>query len=160
MGDGVYGSLDSGATWAQVDSTITFKSGTTPRTTLAKSPAGFLFCGTSKGRVYKSKTPVSVEPPVTIEKHTAIHSQFVLEQGYPNPFNPAVTIPFILNQPGRVTLKVYNTLGQVVATLHDGMLSEGQYRIPWDASQFPSGVYFYRMQSASDVQTGKLILMK
>jgi|GEM_PF-3042385 len=157
LGNGVFGSLDSGKTWAQVDSSITFKNA---RTALAKSPAGFLFCGTSKGGVYKSKTPVSIEPPAITEKHTAIHTQFVLEQGYPNPFNPTVTIPFILNQSGRVTLKVYNTLGQVVATLHDGTLNAGQYGIPWDASEFPSGVYFYRMQSASDVQTGKLILMK
>ncbi len=157
MGNGVFGSLDSGTTWAQVDTGITFRNA---RTTLAKSPAGYLYCGTAKGGIYKSKSPVSVEAPVTIEKHAAIHSQFVLEHGYPNPFNPTATIPFILNQSGRVSLKIYNTLGQLVSTLHDGMLDAGQYAIPWDASGFPSGVYFYRMQSASDVQTGKLVLMK
>ena len=157
LGNGVFGSLDSGKTWAQVDTGIVFKNA---GTALAKSPAGYLFCGTTKGGVYKSKSPVSVAQPVVTEKHTPVRSQFVLEQGYPNPFNPTATIPFVLNQPGRVTLKIYNTLGQVVATLHDGMLGAGQYSIPWNASEFPSGVYFYRMQSASDTQTGKLILMK
>lgn len=157
FGDGVLRSTDNGENWTRVDGAINFPRA---RTTLALSPSGYLYCGTRNGGVYKSINPVSASVPLVMQKQETIPSRFTLEQGYPNPFNPTVTIPFTLYQPGFVSLKIYNSLGQVVSTLIDGAHNAGQYRVSWDASNYPSGVYFYRMQSASDVQVGKLVLTK
>jgi len=73
-------------------------------------------------------------------------TQFTLYQNYPNPFNPTTTIEFDLPEPAFVTLKVYNILGQEVATLLDHEeYDEGSYDIEFEAQNFASGVYFYRI---------------
>jgi hypothetical protein len=85
---------------------------------------------------------------------------FQLAQNYPNPFNPTTNIRFDLNGIGRVSLKVYNTLGQEVATLVDGKLEAGTYEVPFDASDLASGVYFYKLSAASQTETRKMVLLK
>jgi len=72
--------------------------------------------------------------------------QFELLQNYPNPFNPTTTISFTLPQAGTVTLKIYNALGQEVATLLSNQeMEEGDQEIEFSATSFTSGVYFYRI---------------
>jgi hypothetical protein len=76
--------------------------------------------------------------------------EFVLKQNYPNPFNPTTTIEFDLPARSVVTLKVYNLLGQEVATLLDHeLLEDGTQEAEFDASRVPSGVYFYRISAAT-----------
>jgi hypothetical protein len=76
---------------------------------------------------------------------------FALAQNYPNPFNPATTIAFELPVPAVTTLKIYNMLGQEIATLLDQEdLDEGFQEVEFDASALPSGVYFYRLAAAGE----------
>ena len=79
---------------------------------------------------------------------------------YPNPFNPITTISFSIPQSGLVSLKVYDITGRVTTTLKDEYMSVGYYNINWDASSFPSGVYFVKMIAGEYVNTQKLMLIK
>lgn len=85
---------------------------------------------------------------------------FSLGQNFPNPFNPSTQIRFNLAQKGRTSLRIYNLLGEVVATLVDGMLEPGQHSVSWNAKGFPSGVYIYRLESGSATETKRLILLR
>lgn len=85
--------------------------------------------------------------------------EFTLEQNYPNPFNPSTTIAFTVPQSGPVTLKVYNLLGQEVATLLNEEIVAGTYTIQYDA-RLASGVYVYRLQSGNHVATQQMTLVK
>jgi len=85
---------------------------------------------------------------------------FKLGQNYPNPFNPTTNIEYSLPVAGHVSLKVYNTLGQLVATLQDGNQKAGSYMATFDAKNLASGVYLYKLQAADVSISKKLILMK
>ena len=83
-----------------------------------------------------------------------------LYRNYPNPFNPSTTIMFDLPKSSEVSLKVFNILGEEVATLVSERLSTGSYSYDWDASNLASGVYLYRLQAGDYIETRKMILMK
>jgi hypothetical protein len=85
---------------------------------------------------------------------------FALEQNYPNPFNPITTITYQIPDAGFVTLKVYDVLGNEIATLVNEEKSVGSYEVKLDGNGLPSGIYFYRLQAGSFVETKKMILMK
>ena len=91
---------------------------------------------------------------------SSIPGSYALQQNYPNPFNPSTTIEFSLRRSSYVTLNVYNTLGEEVATLASEVLSVGSYSVEWDASGVSSGIYFYRLQAGEFVETKKLVLVK
>ena len=87
--------------------------------------------------------------------------RFSLGQNYPNPFNPSTTIRFDLAKSGPVTLKVYNVLGQAVATLIDNKpLSSGTYSVIWNAENLSSGMYIYKIEAGGVVETKKMTLLK
>jgi hypothetical protein len=83
-----------------------------------------------------------------------------LKQNYPNPFNPATTIEFTLPERAHVSLRVYNILGQELATLVDETKSAGDYSVVWNASRQASGIYFYRLTYQDKVLTKKMALLK
>jgi hypothetical protein len=85
---------------------------------------------------------------------------FSLAQNYPNPFNPSTTIRYSLPTSANASLAVYNTLGQLVATLVKGEQDAGYYEVKFDGTNPASGVYFYRIQASSFVQTKKLLLLR
>jgi hypothetical protein len=85
---------------------------------------------------------------------------YSLGQNYPNPFNPTTKIRFSVADPGLVTLKVYNLLGQEVATLLNNEIKSGSYEVDFDATNYSSGVYFYTITANSYTATKKMILLK
>lgn len=87
-------------------------------------------------------------------------TEYSLSSNYPNPFNPSTVISYALPQSGLVTLKVYDILGNEVATLVNEVKSEGIHSVNFDASGLPSGVYIYKMQAGDFVQTKKMMLLK
>jgi hypothetical protein len=89
-----------------------------------------------------------------------IPASYSLSQNYPNPFNPNTTIEFALPHAATVSLKVYNLLGEEIATLASGDHPAGTFNASWDAPGTASGVYFYRLRAGDVVQTRKMILMK
>ena len=107
-------------------------------------------------------------PPVTavLEEHqSTAPDNFALDQNYPNPFNSGTVIRFALPQPQEVELAIYNLAGQKVATLIEGQRVAGTYTVAWDGRDaqerdLASGVYLYKLQAGSQVETRKLLLMR
>ena len=91
---------------------------------------------------------------------TRIPLSFALEQNYPNPFNPSTLIRYSLPVDTYVTLKVYSILGQEVATLVDARQDAGYKSVDWNASNWPSGIYIYRLTSGSFVESKQVLLLK
>ncbi|MDP2207602.1 MAG: serine hydrolase [Bacteroidota bacterium] len=107
-----------------------------------------------------------INNPVGIKgSYENIPKYFYLYQNYPNPFNPGTTIKFGLNNSGFTTLKLYDVLGKEVVTLVNEQLKPGTYEVEWNASKYPSGVYFYRLvvsssKVGSNILTGRMALIK
>lgn len=89
-----------------------------------------------------------------------VSTPFRLKQNEPNPFSRSTVIEFSLSRPSYVTLKVFNLLGQEIATLVAGQLPAGTYSTPWNGSGLKSGVYFYRLESDGFSAIKKLTLLK
>jgi hypothetical protein len=87
-------------------------------------------------------------------------ADYVLKQNYPNPFNPTTIIEYSVPKSGYVSLKVYNLLGQEVATLFSGNQKAGSYLATFDGKDLASGIYMYRLQSDNVSITKKFVLMK
>ncbi len=91
--------------------------------------------------------------------------KYALMQNYPNPFNPMTTISFNLPEKANVSLKIYNVAGQLVRTLTDQSWDRGSHKIEWNGtndlgSSVASGVYFYKIDTASFQSTKKMVLLK
>jgi hypothetical protein len=89
-----------------------------------------------------------------------VPGNYILEQNYPNPFNPSTIIEFTLPQSGFVTLKVYNLLGQKVATLLEAHKPAGQHIVNFNASALTSGIYYYTLTTDDFRQTRKMVLLR
>ena len=85
---------------------------------------------------------------------------FGLSDAYPNPFNPTTSFELEMSQDGFVSVKVYNLVGQVVATLQEGNLTANSYMFTWDAADVASGMYFLKAETAGNVDIQKIMLMK
>ena len=111
--------------------------------------------GTSWGDVSSSLGTTGVA-----QRTNNLPAQFALAQNYPNPFNPSTSIIYSIKNSGKVSLSVYNLLGQKVAVLVDGVQNAGSHNIVFSGNNLSSGIYFYRLESASQVITKKMLLMK
>jgi len=85
---------------------------------------------------------------------------FGLNDAYPNPFNPTTSVELGMPQDGFVSVKVYNLMGQVVATLHEGNLTANTYSFAWDAADVASGMYLLKAETAGSIDVQKIMLMK
>ena len=98
--------------------------------------------------------------PTGISQLPGVAKAFKLEQNYPNPFNPSTQIEFSIPVASQVELKVYNILGQEVATLVNESLKAGNHAVKFDASHIATGVYLYRITAGTFVSTKKMLLLK
>jgi subtilisin family serine protease len=120
----------------------------------------------AKIKYYDVRTDVKSEEVVSVPRN------YGLGQNYPNPFNPSTAIPFqagsqeqVAGRPSRLTLKIYNILGQLVRTLVDEEKLPGRYAVIWDGKddrgrEVTSGVYFYRLDCSGSTETRKMILLR
>lgn len=93
-------------------------------------------------------------------QQNAIPDNYTLSQNYPNPFNPTTKISYAIPKESFVKLKIYNMLGNEIATLINEDQEAGFYSIRFDASDIPSGIYFYRLQANDYTLTKKLTVLK
>jgi len=100
------------------------------------------------------------ESPLGIGDDPYIANGFELSQNYPNPFNPVTHISYTVPVTGQVKLSVFNVLGEEVSTLVNNVVTSGKHTATWNASNMPSGVYFYSIEAAGFTQTKKLLLIK
>jgi hypothetical protein len=116
-----------------------------------------LFAGTNGAGVWIR--PLSEFTDVTKDV-TDLHKDFALSQNYPNPFNPSTVISYSLPSSSNVKLVVYNAIGQTIKTLESGYKPAGNYSINFNASDLPSGIYFYKLEAGQFSQIKKMIIIK
>ena len=102
----------------------------------------------------------SLGGPVSAHQSNFLLHAYQLSNNYPNPFNPSTTISFDLPSQSFVSLRVFDAIGREVATLVSEVLPEGQHFRQWNATNMPSGVYFYRLQAGSFIDTKKFVLLR
>lgn len=98
--------------------------------------------------------------PVSIERGGEIANGFTLEQNYPNPFNPTTTISYTLGDAGMTTIRVYDMIGRVVATLVNQEMPAGTHNVNFNAANLGSGIYLYELTSGNVRLTNKMTLVK
>jgi len=127
-----------------------------------KDTLRFVFTFTD-GNIYSfSKSiPISGEGyPSDIEKDDVLISEFELQQNYPNPFNPSTSIQYAISSKQFISLRVYDVLGNEVATLVNEYRDAGKYELEFNAEKLSSGVYYYQLRAGRLVQTKKMIYLK
>ncbi len=154
----IYLSTDFGDTWTDITGNISSVLKNHIRKILIDGD--YIYVGTSLGYVYKRKLSdvvTSVE-----DKEENIPTGFSLQQNYPNHFNPTTTISFSIPKTEFVTLKVYDVLGNELATMVNEYRPAGTYNVQFSTinSQLSSGVYFYKFQAGKFTEVKKMILLK
>lgn len=149
---GLFRSTDGGANWTRVPGLL---SGDFNSVAIRK---GNVWAGGVNGAIVST-----IDMFTAVDEETRQYAKvksFELNQNYPNPFNPATTISFVLSQANHVTLDIYNQLGQLVESLVNKDLKQGEHKIAWSPKNLTSGIYFYRLNYAGSSITKKLIYLK
>jgi photosystem II stability/assembly factor-like uncharacterized protein len=154
FGSGIFRSLDHGDTWESVN---TGMPGNDTRA-MVMDADGYLYAAPLGYSVYKTAQPTTLL--TSIGEASDLPARFELEQNWPNPFNPATNIRFTIPATSYVSLAVYDVLGRQVEVIVSDELQAGTHNFAWNATRFASGIYMYRLQSGSEVQTRKLVLVK
>ena len=155
----VWVSTDKGESWVLQSSGLELEHGIL--ISYGINSQGFLYAGQEGGYIYRTTLNT-----IGVKKLSELlPSSFKLYQNYPNPFNPASTIKFDIPSAGArynvpVQIVIYDVLGKQIARLLNEKLSPGSYSVTWDAVNYPSGVYFYKLISDGYVVTKKMILVK
>ncbi|MBK9097729.1 MAG: T9SS type A sorting domain-containing protein [bacterium] len=97
---------------------------------------------------------------VGVENEETLPTEFALEQNYPNPFNPNTTFRYSIPKQSKVVIKLFDILGNEIATLLDEEKSVGTYELMWNAQNLSSGIYFYQLKAGEFTQTRKMLLLK
>ena len=152
---GVFLSTNNGTSWNSVSTGLP----TDARVEALAATSTYLIAGNSNFLAGVWRRPLS--EMTSVERlSTDLPTHFSLDQNYPNPFNPATTISFGVPSKSFVSLKVFDALGREVSSLVEEELTAGTYSQKWNAEGVASGVYFYRLQAGSFVETKKLLLLR
>jgi hypothetical protein len=89
-----------------------------------------------------------------------IPDKFELLQNYPNPFNPVTSIEYRFQKSSFVQLQIFDVMGNLIKNLFEGYLNAGEYKVTWDAGNYPSGTYFYKITAPEFSTTKKMVLIK
>jgi photosystem II stability/assembly factor-like uncharacterized protein len=117
----------------------------------------FIYAGTGSNGVWKRH----LSELIGIQNISSVEpDKFTLSQNYPNPFNPVTKIQFAIPKSGLTSVKIYNALGQETATLVNQNLNTGTYSVDWDAGNYASGIYFYRIRSGNYSAVKSMMLIK
>ena len=155
LGYGVFESTDDGNTWTEINTGFNKQAYNVASLTITDK---YLFAGTSNQGIWRR--PLSnLVSSVNLDNKN-IPASFKLDQNYPNPFNPTTKIEFSIKKSGFVTLKIYDVLGKELATLVNENLPAGNFDVNWNAQNFESGIYLYRLQTNNFTDTKKMLLIK
>jgi hypothetical protein len=110
--------------------------------------------------VYIAAVPVRITSTTDVDDDIIAPGQFALEQNYPNPFNPSTSIKYSLAERSQVSLKIFDILGNEIATLVNADQEIGSYEVSFDASSLSSGLYFYTLKAGDFTSTKKMMLLK
>jgi hypothetical protein len=109
------------------------------------------------GAIIKYKYPIL---PTVNEEESLAAGNFMLYQNFPNPFNPLTTIEYNIKEANFVTLVIYDILGKEINRLVNTYKAAGSHRIQWNAENFPSGIYYYRVKSGGFMDSKKMMLLR
>jgi len=132
----------------------------TDQETEIRAPLHFSKAANANKAIYVDNLKITKKSVVGVQDLNEIPKEYSLDQNYPNPFNPTTVINFSILKPGFVTLKVYNTLGQEVATLVNEYKNASSYQVNFNASNLSSGVYVYTLTVGNQSFSKKMMLMK
>ena len=149
----LFRSTNNGNEWTEFSSGITSFS----IQSITASANGIIYAGSFGGGVYKTIEPVT---HIYNDRNFFDQNCFSLGQNYPNPFNPSTKINYSVLQTSFVTIRVYDLLGNEIATLVNEAKQVGNYVVGFDGSELSSGIYFYKMQAGNFVDVKKLIMIK
>lgn len=152
IGSGIYLTQDNGTTWSTVNEGLM----NSDIRSLMVSPDNYIYAGTTNGFVYYR--PLSELTGVA--GNNSQPSEYRLYQNYPNPFNPGTKIQYSIPRSSKVQIKVYDVLGNKIATLINEEKPAGNYELTWNAANLPSGIFFYELKAGHFIQTKKMILLK
>ena len=107
-----------------------------------------------------SKAVITYIAPTSARDNYPSAGSYFLYQNYPEPFNPSTTIQYRVPEVSFVTLKVYDVIGNEIATLVNQEKQKGSYKLEFNAASLPSGVYFYQLKAGSYLNTKKMILLR
>jgi len=148
---GIFVSTNKGGTWQEFNSGLPYL-GTFALAIVDTT----IFAGIWGHSAWKTSNIVTDVP----DPGNIIPTDYVLSQNFPNPFNPTTKIEYKIPELSFVILKIYDVLGKEVGTLVNEEKSIGKYNVEFNATNLPSGIYFYRLQAGSFVETKKMVLLR
>jgi photosystem II stability/assembly factor-like uncharacterized protein len=161
-GSGVYHSSDYGASWTTFNDGLTnlnISSFAESYTGSASGGNSYIFAGTLGAASSVWRRSVSDITSVEERIITITPAAYSLQQNYPNPFNPSTRIVYSVPQQSIITIKVFDILGDKIATLVNENKEAGTYELTWNAGNLSGGIYFYQLRAGKFIQTKKMILL-
>jgi hypothetical protein len=150
----------SGAIIVNAMDSVTLNIHFTPQDTVMYSASLFMFTTIAAAPVYEIQLAGRGIAPNGITENIFFPKEIFLQQNYPNPFNPRTTIHYVIPFSSFVTLKIYDVFGKEISEIVSEHQLAGEYFIEWNAENFPSGIYFYRLNAGTFAKSNKLLLLK